>query len=176
MMSRDKTVNRLGALALALGDAQLAAAREASGLGGSASATVVTLGAHPGLTIGKLAHIAGLTHSVMVRTVAGLEKEGFLLRQRGADRRAVALRLTACGARARAAIVAARAAVLDKALDTLSHDQRGRLDDIMTAMLVGLTTGRDQSDHLCRLCDEPACGADCPVELQARRLESLGRG
>jgi DNA-binding MarR family transcriptional regulator len=171
----DRTINRLGALALALGDAQMTAARETSGLGESACATLVTLGAHPGLTIGKLAQIAGLTHSVMVRTVASLEAATLLIRQRGSDRRNVTLRLTASGVRARRSIVAARAAVLEKALKALSREQRGNLEDIMTPMLVGLTTSRDQSDYLCRLCNESACGTDCPVELEACRIESVAR-
>jgi len=175
MTKRDRTINRLGALALALDDAQLTAAQGSSGLGESACATLLTLGAHPGLTIGALARIAGLTHSVMVRTVASLERSKLVVRQRGVDRRNVALRLTASGGRARQVIANARAAVLDGALKALSREQLLQLEDIMTPMLVGLTTGRAQSDYLCRLCDEPACGADCPVELMARRIESRSR-
>jgi DNA-binding MarR family transcriptional regulator len=174
MTRRDSTINRLGALALALDDAQLTAVREATGLGESACATLLTLGAHPGLTIGKLARIAGLTHSVMVRSVASLERSKLVVRQRGSDRRNVALRLTASGVRARQSIADARSAALGRALKALSREQLLHLEDIMTPLLVGLTTGRAQSDHLCRLCDEPACGADCPVELEVRRIESRG--
>lgn len=171
-MRRDNTINRLGALALALDDAQLTAVWEATGLGESACTILMSLGARPGLTIGELARIAGLTHSVMVRSVAGLERSKLVVRKRGSDRRNVTLRLTASGIRARQSIVNSRSAALDGALTALSHEQLLRLEDIMTPLLVGLTTGRAQSDHLCRLCDEPACGSDCPVELEARRLES----
>ena len=172
VLNRDRIINRLGALALALGDAQLTAAREASGLGPSACATVLTLRAHPGLSIGELAKIAGLTHSVMVRTVAGLERSRLLSRQRGSDRRNVTLRLTASGMRAGQVIAVARRVALEAALQSLSREELLQLDRIMTPMLIGLTTGREQSDHLCRLCDEAACGADCPVELEARRIGS----
>jgi DNA-binding MarR family transcriptional regulator len=159
-------------LHLRIDDAQLKAVRESTGLGESACATLLTLGAHPGLTIGKLAQIAGLTHSVMVRSVANLERSKLVIRQRGTDRRNVTLRLTTSGVRARQSIADARGAALDRALKTLSREQLLQLEDIITPLLVGLTTGRAQSDHLCRLCDEPACGADCPVELEARRIES----
>jgi DNA-binding MarR family transcriptional regulator len=172
MIGRDRTINRLGALALALDDAQLTAVRDAAGVGESACAILLTVGAHPGLTIGELAQIAGLTHSVMVRSVAGLERSKLVVRHRGSDRRNVALRLTASGLRARQSIADARSAALGRALKALSREQLLQLEAIMTPMLVGLTTGRAQSDHLCRLCDEPACGPNCPVELEARRIES----
>jgi DNA-binding MarR family transcriptional regulator len=171
-MREDRTINRLGALALALDDAQLLAARAAVGLGESACAILLTLGVHPGLTIGELARIAGLTHSVMVRTVASLERSKLLIRNRGPDRRNVALRLTAEGRRVRQAIAQARATALGRALKVLSREQLLHLEDIMTPLLIGLTTGRAQSDHLCRLCDEHACGPDCPVEIEACRIES----
>jgi DNA-binding MarR family transcriptional regulator len=132
----------------------------------------LTLGAHPGLSIGELAKIAGLTHSVMVRTVAGLERARLMVRQRGSDRRNVTLRLTASGLRASQVIVEARRGALESSLQSLSREELLQLEKILTPMLIRLTTGREQSDHLCRLCDEAACGSDCPVELEARRIGS----
>ncbi len=169
-MNIDSLSNRLAALGLALSDAQLAAARQASGLGATASAALVGLGIAPGSTIAQLAAIAGVTHSVMVRTVEALRSEMLLDRVPDADGRKVALVLTDAGARRRAAILAARADAVSVALDALSAPDRAAFAAALDAMLAALTTGRAQADHLCRLCDEDGCGADCPVERRARRL------
>jgi hypothetical protein len=53
----------------------------------------------------------------------------------------------------------------------LSADEVFLLGDWVTKLLVGLITSRVESDHLCRLCDEDTCGANCPVELEACRSE-----
>lgn len=46
----------------------------------------------------------------------------------------------------------------------LSADEVPQLGNWVTKLLVDLTTSRVQSDHVCRLCDEDACGANRPVE------------
>ena len=170
-MNVESTLNRLGAVALALTDAQLSAVRRESGLGPSAVAAVTTLGAWPGATIADLASVAGVTHSVMVRTVEGLRTEGLLARQAVEDGRKVALTLTGAGEQLRTAILAAREKALALALDALPAQDRPALAAALEAMLAALTEGRAQANHLCRLCDETACGEDCPVEARARALE-----
>ena len=170
-MKNTQTTNLLGALSLALAEAQAAAVRRASGLGSSACAALVTVGAEPGVTIGALARVLGLTHSVTVRIVEGLVGSGLIERGPGADRREVVLLLTREGARRRNAILSERADSLSGALSSLSPDDQVRLGDMIGTMLTGLTRGRREADHICRLCDEDACGRDiCPVERQAVRL------
>jgi DNA-binding MarR family transcriptional regulator len=173
-MTRPHLPNRLGALALGLSDAQGAAAMAVSGLGPTACAALLAVGVTPGASIGEVAPVAGVTHSVMVRATETLVAAGLLTRTIGADRRRVALRLTPAGQAARAAILAARTAALEAALAPLTEPERAALDGLLDRLLAGLTTGRAQADHLCRLCDEDACGEGCPVERTARRIEAGG--
>jgi hypothetical protein len=47
---------------------------------------------------------------------------------------------------------------------------------MITAMLKAMTPDRACVDHLCRLCDEDACGrAQCPIEQHVRALETEAR-
>ena len=171
-MNSDSLPNRLSAFARALADAQLARAREASGLGPSACAALVTLGVAPGATIADLAAIVGVTHSVMVRSVEALRSDGLVERTQVEDGRKVSLLLTDAGARRRCAILAAREEAAAAVLAVLPERDRAALALALDAMLAAITTDRVQADHLCRLCDEEACGADCPVERRACEIGS----
>ena len=167
----DRPANLLGALALALSDAQMTAMAAASGLGASATAALVTLVEHPGLSVAGLSAILGLSHSATVRLAYDLERRGVLQRGPGADRRAVGLTLTEEGRRLRARAMEARAGVLDHALSAVPPSDREALTRVLTRMLEELTTGRTVADHICRFCDEAACGRDdCPVERRAVAL------
>ncbi len=164
----DRLSNLLGALALAVVDAQEDRARAVSGLGPSAAAAVNTLAEYPGETVAGLATVLGLTHSATVRLVDDLARRALLARRPGADRRSVALHLTEQGRELRAAMVDARAHALADVLAGLDLAEREALDGLVTALLRRLTTGRQSADHICRLCDEAACGReDCPVERRA---------
>jgi MarR family transcriptional regulator, negative regulator of the multidrug operon emrRAB len=170
-MHQDQVTNLLGALALSLSDDMQAAARSRFDLGASACAVLVTLGPYPGSTIGSIARVLGLTHSVTVRLVEDLVEKQFVKRVSGKDRREVALRLTAKGASLRTKILAARFNVLSEAMSALDADEKRRLGDALTAMLTRLTRSRQAADHICRLCDEGICTLDtCPVEREAVRL------
>lgn len=174
-MNIDLLSNRLLAFALALADAQVARAKEASGLGASACAVLVTLGAAPGATIADLATIVGVTHSVMVRTVETLLSDGLVERTPVADGRKVSLLLTAEGARRRSEILTAREHAATGALAAVAETDRAALAVALDAMLAAITADRATADHLCRLCDEEGCGADCPVERRAREIEAAQR-
>lgn len=188
-----RTANLLGALALALDDAQRAAASAAAGgLGATACAALVTLGAPSlgaPLTVGGLAAVLGLSHSAAARLAADLAHAGLVVRARAGvaapadgpaqgvarradDRRKVALTLTREGTARRAALLAARARALGDALDGLTPRARGALVPALDALLARLTPDRPACDRICRLCDEDACPQPrCPVELAARRAE-----
>jgi DNA-binding MarR family transcriptional regulator len=168
----DRLPNLLGALSLALADAQTIAAREASGLSLSACAALMTLAQYPGETIRALSQTLGLTHSVAVRLADDLVGRGLLTRGSGADKREVTLRLTKDGEAVQTRILEARTDVLRRALADLSSTKRSALEGALSTMLQGLTEHRAQANHLCRLCDETACGFDaCPVEVRTRQLE-----
>lgn len=169
----DQPANLLGALALALSDAQARAMQAASGLGGSAVAALVTLGEAPGLSVAGLAAILGLTHSATVRLADDLGRRGLVRRLPGADGRTVGLALTPAGEAQRRALQAARAEVLRGACAAVPPADRAAFDRSVVRILEALTTGRRTADHICRLCDEAACGRDdCPVE---RRAVALGQ-
>jgi DNA-binding MarR family transcriptional regulator len=167
----DQLTNLVGALALAVSDAQGRDMRRTSGLGESAVAAVVTLGEAPGLPVAALAGIVGLTHSATVRLADDLSRRGLLRREPGPDRRSVGLTLTAEGAALRHRLMAARADVLRRATAAVPRDDRDAFARGVTRILEALTTGRTEADHICRLCDEDACGRDdCPVERRAVAL------
>lgn len=172
-MTHDPLPNRLAALALALADAQIAAARAATGLSASACAALTTIDQYPGESIGALARVLDLTHSVTVRLVDQLAADGLLTKAAGAvDRRAVSLALTTAGRATANRIRDARATTVARALTPLDTAARRDLTRLADLLLAAITTGRDQADHLCRLCDEGACGGSaCPVECRAVALE-----
>lgn len=172
-MNDAQLTNLLGALALALSDAQDAAARSAAGLGSSACSALVVLSFYPGTPIRTLADILGLTHSVVVRLTEDLASRGLVERAAsGQDKRQVQLRLTEAGRQGAAAILEARRATLGAVLMTVPDESRPALGDALSQMLIALTQSRAAADHICRLCDEAACPQDqCPVECEAERRE-----
>jgi hypothetical protein len=65
----------------------------------------------------------------------------------------------------------ARADVLVRSLADMPPDDREVLTRVLSRILEELTTSRTAADHICRLCDEDACGRDdCPVERRAVAL------
>lgn len=170
-MADERTHNLLGALALGLADRMQQAAGKATDLSVSACTVLMALGPYPGTPIFRLAQVLGLTHSVVVRLVDGLVRDGLLSRRPGTDRREVLLSLTQAGARQRELIAAAREDVLRGVFEALPLDEQRRFDAALSSMLTQLTTSRAAADHLCRLCDEFVCTPErCPVECEAVRL------
>jgi MarR family transcriptional repressor of emrRAB len=169
-MDTERDANLLGALALGLSDDMQAAVRQQTGLSPTACAVLATLGPFPGETIGVVARVLGVTHSVAVRVIEDLVQRGLVARTRGEDRRQVKLTLTDDGMAMRDTIMAARNTVLNQALEVLTTENREQLEAMVSAMLIKLTRSREKADHLCRLCDEFVCTrATCPVELEAVR-------
>ena len=171
-MRHDQLVNLLGALSLALTDAQQQAARDVSGLGTSACAALVVLSFYPATAIATLAPILGLTHSVVVRLSEALVEQGLVSRAVGpVDKRQVRLSLTPAGSAKANAILAARRRALASALAAVPETERDVVAAGISAMLVGLTESRAGADHICRMCDEAVCpGETCPVECAAVRI------
>ncbi len=170
-ISSKKTANMLGALAMVLTDNMRARVNEALGLTGESVAAVVTLGANPGLMIGQLAQALGLTQSGGVRLVERLENEGLVRREVGQDPRAVPLRLTAKGRRARRLALEVRARVLDDALRCLDERQEAQLAEALETLLYHTPDTMQEGYRCCRMCDEDACVPQgCPVETRCQEM------
>ena len=162
--------NRLGALALALSDRQAAAVARGTGLSPSRAAALVSIGNDPGLGVGGLARVLGLTQSVATRLVDDLARAGLVAKAPGRTGREVALTLSPDGATRRDRVLGLREEAARAALAALPAGD-APLVALIGALLAALTTDRAGADRMCRLCDEEACGLDdCPVERAARAL------
>jgi DNA-binding MarR family transcriptional regulator len=136
-----------------------------TGLSSSAVALILLADTASGATIATAAAVLNLSHSATVRVTAEMVARGLILRGSGADRRAAALTLTPEGAAMAVRLRVARAGVLAGLAAVLPPDGRDTLEHAITAMLCHLARDRRTTDHLCRFCDEVACGGtDCPVE------------
>lgn len=170
-MTTDPLTNRLGALGLALHDRQARAVAESTGLSESRAAAVVSVGVDPGIGVGRLAEVLGVTQPVATRIADDLVGAGFLAKGPGRTGREVALSLTPEGAAMRARILALRAGVVRGAMGDVPAGA-GPLLALVDSLLASLTGSPREADRICRLCDEEGCGLDdCPVERAARRME-----
>lgn len=174
-MSDERTANLLGALGLGIADLLTLEAGELAGHGGQTAAAIVTIGATPDLTVGRLGWALGLSQPGAVRLVDRLARDGLVARGTAKDGRAVALQLTEAGSRRRAAILARRSESVRALLEVLAPEERRLLDGIASKLLAGMTTDRARAYALCRLCDEAVCeaGGGCPVEQACPAAEEV---
>jgi MarR family transcriptional repressor of emrRAB len=168
--------NRIGALAIALGDRLRAATESAVDMPASYPAALSALGTWAaGRPVDVLADGLRVTHSRAVRVVDRLEEDGLARRRPDpSDGRAVRIELTARGRRAADRVQAARTAALDDALSGLTRSERRQLGELAALVLGELTEGRRAARGICRLCDPVACGHEtgqCPVTVAADRAE-----
>ncbi|WP_119272798.1 MarR family winged helix-turn-helix transcriptional regulator [Taklimakanibacter deserti] len=173
-MSDDgRTGNLVGALVIALGDALRVDLETASGRGISACAALATALAYPGESVDALRRTLGLSAAGATRLVDGLQADKLVERRAELeDGRSRAVVLTDAGRKQAKAVLAARRAVLARALAPLSKRERGELARMLNVMLAALTPDRQTCDRICRLCDVSRCPQDnCPVELAALRAE-----
>jgi DNA-binding MarR family transcriptional regulator len=157
-----RTTNLLGALALGLADAVDAVARDQVREGGPAGAALCVVAHEPGLSIEQLRRALDLSHPGAVRLIDRLVAEGSVERRATHDKRAVALHLTASGARRVRAILAARRRALAAALAALSQRERRILAPLLAKMLRALPQTNDHALAICRFCEVNACDP-CPV-------------
>lgn len=161
--------NRLGALATALVDRQAQAAAQATGLAPGRVAAIISVGADPGIGATALAAVLGITQSVATRLADDLQREGLLDKRPGRTGRDVALHLTPAGEALRARLLAARGGASAQVLAVLDPMMQAALALALDQLLTAVTPDRRTADHICRFCDEVACGAeDCPVERAAQ--------
>ena len=172
----DRAANLLGALSLVVAD-RMTDEIEASS--GQSLTTATALSALYDFlddpSVDLLRQVLGLTHSGTVRLVDRLVAAGQVRRVPGPDGRTTAVRLTRSGRRAAAAVVAARAEVLDDAMSALSGlpaAERAAFERALGTVLVAMMRGPGATRWICRLCDTGACGRPegrCPVAAEAGR-------
>jgi hypothetical protein len=162
----EHTANLLGALSLVVHDRLMEGLSEATGQSESAAAALSSLENFVDQpSVGLLHRMLGLTPSGAVRFRRGA----------GADGRSTRVHLTSKGRRAARQGTAARARVLERALEPLSLEERQVLDQLLSRLVVGMMRGPDARRFMCRLCDAQACGhaeGRCPVKNAA--IERFG--
>lgn len=157
--------NVLGTLAQSVVDRVTIGAEAAAGHGAATPAALVTLLWYPDRPITFLASRLRITHPGAVQLSERLERAGLVERIPGADGRTRLLALTPRGERVAREVLAARRAVLARAVAALDDQQVSALADAAQSMLDALADDLLTSEFMCRLCDEHACpDARCPVE------------
>lgn len=153
----------LGGLSVAVSDCVAAGSREAA---------LVALDNHPGVSVAHLSRALGRSHSATVRLVDGLARAGLVVRETGADLRAVALRLTQAGGSAAVEVRRGRAACLDELVDVLSDEDVAGLEPVLERLLAASAGDQVSRWRICRLCEESRCenaAQPCPVDEPAPR-------
>jgi MarR family transcriptional regulator, negative regulator of the multidrug operon emrRAB len=172
-MSKLRTANLLGALAGEIADRIEREGKLHPNETSSATAALNVIGFYEGCSNGALSRALGLSHTATVRLVDKLELSGLLRSERGADKRAVALRLTRHGRERARAVIHDRCLRLGDLIEVLTPRQRRQLDDIAEALLKSMVKAAQDADHICRLCDGAACPTrQCPVHQKAVALET----
>lgn len=172
----DEFANRVGALALRLGDLIETAVTEAGARSLSAATALSALDRfldHP--SIGQLGDVLGLSSSATVRLVDGLVAEELVRRSPGeADARRSTLHLTRRGRSTAKRIVAARLGVLTRVLEPVTGERRELLASAVDDLLVGLVAEPAGRGWMCRLCSTVECGAErgqpCPITQTALEM------
>jgi MarR family transcriptional regulator, negative regulator of the multidrug operon emrRAB len=169
-MTKLRTANLLGALAVAVSDRLDAQLKSHPNQTDSSAAALHLLGLFEGCSNTELSAALKLSHPATVRLIDKLEAGGLVASKPGTDRRSVALFLTASGRTRARAILQERCVALEAIVDVLTLQQRQQLDGIAETLLRSFTTTPVEGAHICRLCDEIACPPEhCPVHAEAVR-------
>jgi MarR family transcriptional regulator, negative regulator of the multidrug operon emrRAB len=161
-----RTANLLGALGIALVDAQTSELAASSGLAPTDAAALNAIGLAPGCSIRAVRVALGITHPGTVRTVDRLAAAGLVERRAGVDGRTVSLHLTAAGEETWQRQTAARLGWLERTVAQLPPAERADVERIVSALLAAVTGDEESAERICRLCDERCCPQDrCPVTL-----------
>jgi len=166
-----RTENLLGVLALLVTDEMNAQNTVAALAGATARAMLNAVGQYPDSSIEVLRDAVDLSHPAAVRAVAGLVEAGLIEKKPGADKRAVALALTAAGRLEAKRMQTARERMLQRVVGRLDDDERAVFEDLLIKILWHETRDPAHAMQLCRLCDDGPClKAGCPVECREQGL------
>ena len=152
-MDNPRLVNLVGALGLALADGQRRVVTAASGLASSEAAALNFVGQTPGCSIESVRTALAISHPGTVRVIDRLAGRGLVERRAGVDGRTRGLWLTPSGKDAWVRLSEARLAWLDAVIDRLDRTEQAQLESAVEDLLMVLTPGYDESEHMCRLCD-----------------------
>lgn len=163
-MSKLRTANLLGALAVEVADRVERHGRLHPNETSSATAALNVIGFYEGCSNGALSRALGLSHTATVRLVDKLEVAGLVIAEPAADKRAVSLRLTDLGREHARTAMRERCVLLGDVIDVLTPSQRQHLDDILETLLKSMVKAAEDADHICRLCADEECPPErCPV-------------
>lgn len=159
-----RDLNIIGAFALALADDFKATMEDLAEANESACAALIVIGQESGLSLDRLSKILQLSQPGTVRLVDRLAGAKLVERKVGADRRAVALRLTEAGRRQVKSLHIGRQHALAQSLRGLDDWERSTLTAIAGKVLRSLDRSQLACDRRCRLCDVEACPEQaCPA-------------
>jgi MarR family transcriptional regulator, negative regulator of the multidrug operon emrRAB len=162
---RGFAANLLGTLALTITDRVGIGTAQAARHGGGTPAALLCLWWYPDRPIAFLAARLRISHPGAVQLVDRLAEDGLAERVPAVDGRTKLLALTDRGRAAAAAVLQARGAVLQRAVDVLDDEQLRALSGAVEAMLEALSDTLLTGEYMCRMCDELSCpDARCPVE------------
>jgi DNA-binding MarR family transcriptional regulator len=163
MATADPRANRLGALAVAVGDRLGDEVEEIVGASGVAAAALAVIAQQPRVTIEELRQAIGRSHPAAVRIVDRLVALGLVERRPSGHGRALALVATREGRRRVRAYLRRRDELLAGLLDGVDGDEQAALDAFLRRALTRLAELPD-GITVCRLCDKTTCrGEGCPV-------------
>jgi DNA-binding MarR family transcriptional regulator len=166
-----RTENLLGVLALLVTDEMNAQNTVPALAGPTARAMLNAVGQYPDSSIEILRDAVDLSHPAAVRAVAGLVEAGLIEKKPGADKRSVALALTATGKREAKRLQTARERMLQRVVGRLDESERVVFEDLLIKILWHETRNPAHAMQLCRLCDDGPClKAGCPVECRETGL------
>ncbi|MFD9948087.1 MarR family winged helix-turn-helix transcriptional regulator [Nonomuraea sp. NPDC059023] len=161
-----RTANVLGALGIALTDAQNAVLGASSGLAPTDAAALNAVAVAPGCSIGAMQVALGITQPGTVRAVDRLAGAGLVERRAGMDGRTVSLHLTSAGQELWQRQADARLDWLRQTIERLPAAERADVERVVSALLTAVTGDEESAERICRLCDEYRCPQDrCPVTL-----------
>jgi DNA-binding MarR family transcriptional regulator len=157
--------NIFGAVALAVADKLRRTVESTSGYVAATPSAIVQIGTNPNESIDRLRQTLEVSHSAAVRITERLESDGLIKKTRGLDGRVAMLALTPAGRSVMYDILLDRRSMLNGILEDLEADDWAALGRIAGKVMPRLVASREDTDHVCRLCDEDVCPYDrCPVE------------
>ena len=160
---------------MALTDLALGDATRAGRLSASSAAALVSLVAHPGLSVSELGRRVRLTQPAAARMVDSLEADGLVERvQSTVNRRWTTVRPTQHGSRIAKQLLTARNAPLVDTVAKLDEGDQQALAILLEKILPQLYDDVGDGQRICRLCDRQKCtrSAPCPVG-QAERAQEM---
>jgi MarR family transcriptional repressor of emrRAB len=163
-MADARTINLLGAFVTGVSDQLNRTIEEKTEIFGDVPAALVAIAYNEGRTVEHLRKTLTLSHSWTVRVVEKLQKEGLVEKRSGADKRAVALFVTAQGDRKVRSIVRARRQFLDGLLSAIPAKEQKQFAGMLERMLALVTTDFYSGEAICKLCEVDVCPQNrCPV-------------